>query len=108
MSHARPDGVREGIHMERIGGVTSTVGLWHTVQVKFCGGSGADDECGDIPDVKTPLLRVWCDGVSLMPLSHGQLLANGQRVVLPPIDRAGLIGFSASNGQGACLRHGAL
>ena len=37
--NAGVDGIREGIHMERIGGVTSTMGLWHTIRVTL----GPDD-----------------------------------------------------------------
>jgi hypothetical protein len=32
---ARPDGLREGLHMEQLGGVSSLPGQWHAVEVRL-------------------------------------------------------------------------
>jgi hypothetical protein len=91
VSRQRPDGVREGVYMERLGGITSTPGLWHTVQVRL----SKDSDCGGA------LLELWVDQVPVLPLCHGMRLASGLKVALPPLDRPGFIGLSANNGQGA-------
>ena len=47
------------------------------------------------------MLQIWVDEVPLMPLTHGQLLANGKTCELPSLDQGRFLGFAANNGQGA-------
>ena len=75
--------------MEQVPGVTSTVGLFHTIRVKLSSSGGA------------AMLQIWVDEVPLMPLTHGQLLANGKTCELPSLDQGRFLGFAANNGQGA-------
>ena len=75
--------------MEQVPGVSSTVGLFHTIRVKLSSSGGA------------AMLQIWVDEVPLMPLTHGQLLANGKTCELPSLDQGRFLGFAANNGQGA-------
>ena len=90
LSRYRPDGWREGIKLWRLPGVSSTPGLWHSIDVSFASATG------------DTTLSVSVDGFPLDPLSDGQRLADGGTVSLAPLlQHGGWIGLLGSNGQGA-------
>ena len=93
LSHYRSDGWRQGIKIWRVPEVSSTPGIWHSVDVTL-------DPTGAVGG--RALFSVSVDGVPLEPLSDGQKQANGKTIVLTPlVMHTGWTGFLGSNGQGS-------